>query len=52
MALAMLVVFYLLEFCFRCRHEFAECLEKERALIAWIKANKIKVMNSGIKIAA
>lgn len=28
---------------FRCRHEFAECLEKERALIAWIKANKIKV---------
>ena len=37
---------------FRCRHEFAECLEKERALIAWIKANKIKVMNSGIKIAA
>ena len=37
---------------FRCRHEFAECLEKERALIAWIKANKIKVLNSGIKIAA
>lgn len=37
---------------FRCRHEFAECLEKERALIAWIKANKIKILNSGIKFVA
>ena len=37
---------------FRCRHEFSECLEKEKAMIAWIKANKIKVLNSGIKIAA
>lgn len=36
----------------KCNDEFEKLLIKERALISWIKANKIKVLNSGIKIAA
>ena len=35
----------------KCIKEFEKCYNKEKALIAWIKANKIKVLNSGIKIA-
>lgn len=35
----------------KCHAEFARLYEKEKALIAWIRANKIKVLNSGIKIA-
>lgn len=35
----------------KCISEFAQCYAKEKALIDWIKANKIKVLNSGIKIA-
>ncbi|MBQ7428413.1 hypothetical protein [Butyrivibrio sp.] len=35
----------------KCNTEFDRCYAKEKALIAWIKANKIKVLNSGIKIA-
>ena len=31
--------------------KFNEQCDKEKALIEWIKANKIKVLNSGIKIA-
>lgn len=35
----------------KCRAEFGRLYEKEKALIAWIRANKVKVLNSGIKIA-
>ena len=35
----------------RCITYFGKCYDKEKALIAWIKANKIKVLNSGIKVA-
>ncbi len=35
----------------RCIVEFDKHYNKEKALIAWIKANKIKVLNSGIKVA-
>ena len=35
----------------KCITKFEECYNKEKALIKWIKANKIKVLNSGIKIA-
>lgn len=35
----------------KCISEFDKCYDKEKALIDWIKANKIKVLNSGIKIA-
>lgn len=35
----------------RCILEFEKCYSKEKALIERIKANKIKVLNSGIKIA-
>ena len=32
-------------------NEFEKYYNKEKALIAWIKAHRIKVLNSGIKIA-
>lgn len=35
----------------KCHTDFERCYTKEKALIAWIKENKIKVLNSGIKIA-
>ncbi len=35
----------------KCNTEFDICYAKEKALITWIKANKIKVLNSGIKVA-
>ena len=35
----------------KCVNEFKRCYDKEIALIEWIKANKIKILNSGIKIA-
>ena len=35
----------------KCMKEFEKCYNKEKALIARIKAHKIKVLNSGIKIA-
>ena len=35
----------------KCITKFDDCYEKEKALIEWIKVNKIKVLNSGIKIA-
>ena len=35
----------------KCITEFERQHNKEKALIAWIKANKIKVLNSGIKVA-
>lgn len=35
----------------KCVTEFENCYNKEKALIEWIKANKIKILNSGIKIA-
>ena len=31
--------------------DFNKCYEKEKSLITWIKENRIKVMNSGIKVA-
>ena len=31
--------------------EFEAHYNKEKALITWIKANKIKILNSGIKVA-
>ena len=34
----------------KCVNEFNRCYDKEKALISWIKVNKIKVLNSGIKI--
>ena len=35
----------------KCIAKFNDCYKKEKALIAWIKANKIKILNSGIKVA-
>lgn len=35
----------------KCITEFDDCYKKEKALITWIKTHKIKVLNSGIKIA-
>ena len=35
----------------KCITEFKAQYNKEKALIAWIKANKIKILNSGIKVA-
>ena len=35
----------------KCIVEFESCYNKEVTLIEWIKTNKIKVLNSGIKIA-
>ena len=35
----------------RCVTEFKAQYNKEKALIAWIKANKIRILNSGIKVA-
>lgn len=35
----------------KCVNEFKRCYDKEKALIEWIKANKIKILNSGIKKA-
>ena len=35
----------------KCITEFDNCYKKEKALIEWIKAYKIKVLNSGSKIA-
>ena len=35
----------------KCIDEFNGCYNKEKALIAWIKAHRIKVLNSGIRIA-
>lgn len=35
----------------KCLARFGDCYDKEKILIEWIKANKIKVLNSGIKIA-
>ncbi|GFI24185.1 hypothetical protein IMSAGC011_02981 [Lachnospiraceae bacterium] len=34
----------------KCICEFDKCYDKEKAFIEWIKANKMKVLNSGIKI--
>ena len=33
----------------KCIADFDKCYAKEKALIAWIKANQIKIVNSGIK---
>ena len=35
----------------KCMKEFEKCYNKEKALIARIKAHKIRILNSGIKIA-
>ena len=35
----------------KCIKEFEKYYNKEKVLIEWIKVNKIKVLNSGIKIA-
>ncbi|CVI67077.1 hypothetical protein NDGK_00760 [Clostridiales bacterium CHKCI001] len=35
----------------KCITEFHTCYDKEKALIEWMKANNIKILNSGIKIA-
>lgn len=35
----------------KCITKFDDCYKKEKTLITWIKAHKIKVLNSGIKIA-
>lgn len=35
----------------KCNTEFDQHYTKEKALITWIKANHIKVLNSGIKVA-
>ena len=35
----------------KCNSEFKSCYDKETVLIEWIKTNKIKILNSGIKIA-
>ena len=34
----------------KCIARFGDCYDKEKTLIEWIKANKVKVLNSGIKI--
>ena len=36
----------------KCSHEFERHLSKEKVLIEEIKAKKIRILNSGIKIAA
>ena len=35
----------------KCVNEFTRCYDKEKAIIEWIKANRIKILNSGIKIS-
>lgn len=35
----------------KCITAFDKCYNKEKVLIEWIKTNKIKVLNSGIKVA-
>ena len=35
----------------KCNKEFNDFYKKEKALIEYIKANKIKILNSGIKTA-
>ena len=35
----------------KCNMDFDKCYTKEKDLISWIKTNKIKVLNSGIKVA-
>ena len=35
----------------KCIAEFSKHYKKEKALIEWIKANRIRILNSGIKIA-
>lgn len=35
----------------KCDREFERHYTREKALVAWIKANKIKILNSGIKTA-
>lgn len=35
----------------KCIVDFDKCYAKEKVLIAWIKANQIKILNSGIKVA-
>ena len=35
----------------KCNTDFDRCYTKEKALITWIEANKIKILNSGIKVA-
>lgn len=35
----------------KCITEFDNCYNKEKALITWIKAHKIRILNSGIKVA-
>ena len=35
----------------KCAAEFKKCYGMEKEFIEWIKANKIKVLNSGIKTA-
>lgn len=35
----------------KCKAEFSYLLKQEKALIEWIKTNKIKILNSGIKVA-
>ncbi|MDD6711164.1 MAG: hypothetical protein PUE27_03660 [Sharpea porci] len=34
----------------KCNAEFERCYSKEKALITWIKDNKIRILNSGIKV--
>ena len=34
----------------KCRKEFDRCYEKEKAFLEWVKTNRIKIFNSGIKI--
>ena len=34
----------------KCHTDFDRCYKKEKALIKWIKANKMKILNSGIKV--
>ncbi len=35
----------------KCVDKFRDCYAKEKTLIEWIKANKIRILNSGIKTA-
>ena len=34
----------------KCITKFDDCYKKEKALITWIKDNKIRILNSGIKV--
>lgn len=34
----------------KCITDFGRCYDKEKALIAWIKTNHIRILNSGIKV--